>query len=116
MKELFGNAIVGQSGGPTTAINATLTGVVRGAIASKYIKTIYGMRNGIEGLLERRIIDLNEALSDSESLHMLERTPAAALGSCRLKLPDPFSGSDTDIAVYEKIFRILSEYNIKYFF
>ncbi len=116
MKNLYGNAIVGQSGGPTTAINATLTGVVKGAIASEYIKTIYGMRNGIEGLLDRRIIDLNEALCDTEKLHMLERTPAAALGSCRMKLPDPRSASDTDIAVFEKIFRIFSEYDIKYFF
>ena len=59
MKTLYGNAIVGQSGGPTTAINATLTGVVKGAIASEYIDTIYGMRNGIEGFLDRRIINLN---------------------------------------------------------
>lgn len=116
MEKLFGNAIVGQSGGPTTAINATLTGVVKGAIASKYIPKIYGMRNGIEGLLDRRIIDLNEALADSERLSMLERTPAAALGSCRMKLPDPYSASDTDIVIFEKIFRIFSEYNIRYFF
>ena len=116
MKKLYGNAIVGQSGGPTTAINATLTGVIKGAIASKYIPKIYGMRNGIEGLIDRRIIDLNEALADSEDLRMLERTPAAALGSCRMKLPDPNSASDTDIAIFERIFRIFSEYNIRYFF
>ncbi len=116
MKELFGNAIVGQSGGPTTAINATLTGVVKGAIASKYIRTIYGMRNGIEGLIDRRLIDLNEELKDSEKLRMLERTPAAALGSCRMKLPDPNSASDTDIVVFEKIFRIFAENDIRYFF
>ncbi len=117
MKEkLIGNAIVGQSGGPTTAINATLTGVIRGAIASKYIGTVYGMRNGIEGLLERRVINLNEALDDSEKLHMLERTPAAALGSCRMKLPNPDSASDTDIVIYERIFRIFAEYDIRYFF
>ena len=116
MKELYGNAIVGQSGGPTTAINATLTGVVKGAIASKYIKTIYGMRNGIEGLLDRRIINLNEALNDTEKLRMLERTPAAALGSCRMKLPNPNSASDTDVVVFEKIFRIFAENDIRYFF
>ena len=116
MNALYGNAIVGQSGGPTTAINATLTGVVKGAIASEYIGTIYGMRNGIEGLIDRRIINLNEELCDTERLHMLERTPAAALGSCRMKLPDPSSASDTDIAVFEKIFRIFAEYDIKYFF
>ena len=113
---LKGNAIVGQSGGPTTAINATLAGVVRGALANKNIGKVYGMRNGIEGLLERRIIDLGEALGSSEKLYSLERTPAAALGSCRLKLPNFESGSDSDIVVYEKIFRILSEYDIRYFF
>ena len=113
---LIGNAIVGQSGGPTTAINATLAGVVRGALANKNIGKVYGMRNGIEGLLERRIIDLGEALGSSEKLYSLERTPAAALGSCRLKLPSFQSGSDSDIVVYEKIFRILSEYDIRYFF
>jgi 6-phosphofructokinase 1 len=47
---------------------------------------------------------------------MLERTPAAALGSCRLKLPSFESGSDADIAVYERIFRVLAEYDIRYFF
>ena len=113
---LVGNAIVGQSGGPTTAINATLAGVVRGALANKNIGKVYGMRNGIEGLLERRVIDLGEALGSSEKLYSLERTPAAALGSCRLKLPNFESGSDSDIVVYEKIFRILSEYDIRYFF
>ena len=111
-----GNAIVGQSGGPTTAINATLAGVVRGALENESIGTVYGMRNGIEGLLERRIINLGEALGSSEKLYSLERTPAAALGSCRLKLPNFESGSDSDVVVYERIFRILSEYDIRYFF
>ena len=115
-KILKGNAIVGQSGGPTTAINATLAGVVRGALANKNIGKVFGMRNGIEGLLDRRIIDLGESLGSSERLYMLERTPAAALGSCRLKLPSFESGSDTDIAVYERIFRVLAEYDIRYFF
>ncbi len=114
--KLYGNAIVGQSGGPTTAINATLTGVIKGAIASKYIGTIYGMRNGIEGLLDRRILNLNEIFDDSEKLHMLERTPAAALGSCRMKLPNPDSASDSDIVIFEKIFRIFAEHDIRYFF
>lgn len=113
---LKGNAIVGQSGGPTTAINATLAGVVRGALANKNIGTVYGMRNGIEGLLEKRIIDLGEVLGSSEKLYMLERTPASALGSCRMKLPNFKSGSDSDIVVYERIFRILAEYDIRYFF
>ena len=116
MKELFGNAIVGQSGGPTAAINATLAGVVRGAIESKYIRTLYGMRNGIEGLLAGNIIDLCQALDTPERLRMLEHTPAAALGSCRKKLPDLNSSKDADIAVYEKIFDIFAQNDIRYFF
>ena len=113
---LKGNAIVGQSGGPTAAINATLAGVVRGALANKNINTVYGMKNGIQGLLEKRIINLDEALGDAEKLVMLERTPAAALGSCRLKLPNFKSGKVEDIAVYEKIFSVFAEYDIRYFF
>jgi 6-phosphofructokinase 1 len=49
--KLIGNAIVGQSGGPTAAINATLAGVIKGALECDAIKTLYGMRNGIEGML-----------------------------------------------------------------
>ena len=113
---LKGNAVVGQSGGPTTAINATLAGVVRGALANENIGKIYGMRNGIEGFLNRNLIDLREALGTSEKLYALERTPAAALGSCRKKLPSVDSTDSKDIAVYEKIFEIFAEYDIRYFF
>ena len=61
MKELFGNAVVGQSGGPTAAINATLAGVVRGVMENKgkNITKLYGMRNGIEGFLHENLIDLS---------------------------------------------------------
>ncbi len=113
---LKGNAIVGQSGGPTAAINATLAGVVRGALENENIGTVYGMKNGIEGLLEKRIIDLGKALDTEEKLCMLERTPASALGSCRKKLPNFKSGVESDVVVYEKIFEIFAEYDIRYFF
>ena len=113
---LKGNAIVGQSGGPTAAINATLAGVVRGALENENIGTVYGMKNGIEGLLERRVIDLGRALDTEEKLRMLERTPASALGSCRKKLPNFKSGESADVAVYERIFQIFAEYDIRYFF
>lgn len=112
MKKLCGNAVVGQSGGPTAAINATLAGVVRGALECEYIGKIYGMKNGIEGLLQRRLIDLSEILDTEEKIRSLEHTPAAALGSCRLKLPSV----EKDASVYEKIFEIFSEYDIRYFF
>ena len=110
---LKGNAVVGQSGGPTTAINATLAGVLRGALANENINKIYGMRNGIEGFLDRRLIDLGEALGTSQKIYDLERTPAAALGSCRMKLPSAESNKAEDVAVYQKIFEIFAEYDIR---
>ena len=113
---LKGNAVVGQSGGPTTAINATLAGVLRGALANENINKIYGMRNGIEGFLDRRLIDLGEVLGTSQKIYDLERTPAAALGSCRMKLPSAESNKAEDVAVYQKIFEIFAEYDIRYFF
>lgn len=111
---LKGNAIVGQSGGPTAAINATLAGVIKGALRAECIDTVYGMRNGIEGLLREDIIPLNEIFADEENLQLLQQTPAAALGSCRLKLK-----CDGDICkndTFIKIFDIFSKYNIKYVF
>ena len=90
MKKLFGNAVVGQSGGPTVAINATLSGVIRGVQSEgSCIGTLYGMRNGVEGLVEERLLDLTAYFDTEEKLELLEHTPAAALGSCRKKLPKP---------------------------
>ena len=43
-EKLIGNAIIGQSGGPTAAINSTLAGVIYGAMHSEYIDTVYGMK------------------------------------------------------------------------
>lgn len=105
------NAIVGQSGGPTAAINATLAGVIRGAFQSAEIDKIYGMINGIQGVLNENVTVLNDIFSE-ENLKLLKNTPAAALGSCRLKLPDVDSGDKA----YEKIFNLINEKNIGYFF
>ena len=61
MNILKGNAVVGQSGGPTAAINATLAGVIRGALNAReegIIENLYGMRYGIEGFLEEKMISL----------------------------------------------------------
>ncbi len=113
MEFLRGNAVVGQSGGPTSAINATLSGVIRGALeAINVIDTVYGMRNGIDGFLSENLVNLTERFTNTAELASLELTPAAALGSCRRKLKDP----DTDKETYEKIFEILRKYNIRYFF
>ena len=115
MTKLIGNAVVGQSGGPTAAINATLAGVIRGVkenVGEGAIKTLYGMRNGVEGLLEERLIDLTAFFDTEEKIVSLEHTPAAALGSCRKKLPKP---GEND-AVYEKLLEIFKKYDIRYFF
>ncbi len=113
---LKGNAIVGQSGGPTAAINATLSGVIRGALENENIETIYGMYHGIEGILSGSFCNLTEMFSDESKLVTLEKTPAAALGSCRKKLPSLDNMSETDTAIYEKVFSFFREHNIRYFF
>ena len=111
------NAIVGQSGGPTAAINATLAGVIEGALASENIDAVYGMRYGIEGLLAENTVRLDEIFgADEKSLSLLKQTPAAYLGSCRKKLPSPTSDKAEDIALYEKLFATLEKLNIGYFF
>ena len=112
MKQLFGNAVVGQSGGPTAAINATLAGVIRGVMKSTYIKTLYGMRNGVEGLMREDLIDLSSYFSEESKLELLISTPAAALGSCRKKLP---KAGEND-AYYENMIAIFKKYDIRYFF
>ena len=114
-KILVGNAVVGQSGGPTAAINATLAGVIRGVKENVHggaIKTLYGMRNGVEGLLEERLVNLSEYFASDELITKLENTPAAALGSCRKKLPKVGENNE----VYEKLLEIFKKYDIRYFF
>ncbi len=114
MEILKGNAIVGQSGGPTTAINATLAGVISGALRSEHIERIYGMQNGIDGLLADRLLCLNDYFTDEDSIERLKRTPAAALGSCRKKLPKE---EDKDYeSVFARIIEIFEKYDIRYFF
>ncbi len=115
MGYLCGNAVVGQSGGPTAAINATLSGVIRGAIEANgkgIINKLYGMRNGIEGFLKEDFVDLFSIFNCEENLCTLEATPAAALGSCRRKLKSHTQDADT----YAKILEIFKKYDIRYFF
>ena len=112
---LHGNAVVGQSGGPTAAINATLSGVIKGALEAReqgVINTLYGMRNGIEGFLKENLVDLFDTFKNVDDLTTLEATPAAALGSCRRKL----KSHEEDAETYAKILEILKKYDIRYFF
>ncbi len=115
MTKLIGNAVVGQSGGPTAAINATLAGVIRGVkenVTDGAIGTLYGMKNGVEGLLQEKLVDLTAFFDSEEKISALEHTPAAALGSCRKKLPKI---GEND-AVYEQLLNIFKKYDIRYFF
>ena len=105
-----GNVIVGQSGGPTAAINSSLAGVYRTAI-DRGAKKVYGMLNGIQGLLEEKYIDLSTRITNELDAELLKRTPSAYLGSCRYKLP----GIHEDMAVYEKIFAFLEKMEIEAF-
>ena len=105
-----GNIIVGQSGGPTAAINSSLAGVYRPAI-DRGAKKVYGMRHGIQGLLNEDYIDLSEHIQTDLDVELLKRTPAAYLGSCRYKLPEIHE----DIATYDKIFSILDKLEIECF-
>ena len=114
MNKLYGNAVVGQSGGPTAAINATLAGVISGAMSSEAIDKIYGMRNGIDGLLRDDLILLNEKFSERSAFERLKRTPAAALGSCRKKLPKEEDKNYNE--TFERIIEIFEKYDIRYFF
>ena len=105
-----GNVIVGQSGGPTAAINSSLAGVYRTA-KDRGAQKVYGMLHGIQGLLQERYIDLSEYITTELDAELLKRTPAAFLGSCRFKLPEIHE----DRAVYDKIFAILEKLEIEAF-
>ena len=105
-----GNVIVGQSGGPTAAINSSLAGVYRTAKDSGANK-VYGMLHGIQGLMEVKYIDLSEHITNDLDAELLKRTPAAYLGSCRYKLPEIHENRE----VYEKIFEILDKLDIEAF-
>lgn len=105
------NVIVGQSGGATSVINSTLAGVYQTA-KRRGAGIVYGMRNGVQGLLERRVVNIDSQISSELDIELLKRTPSSFLGSCRYKLPE----WQKDKALYEKLFAILDELEIGYFF
>ena len=109
--KIKGNIIIGQSGGPTAAINATLAGVF--SAGKKLCEgKVYGMLGGVEGLLAENFVDMREKLASDHDVELLKRTPSSYLGSCRFKLPEPIEGNE----IYEKLFEIFEKYNIKGFF
>ncbi|HVN58307.1 MAG TPA: diphosphate--fructose-6-phosphate 1-phosphotransferase [Bacteroidales bacterium] len=105
MESIKGNAIIGQSGGPTSVINSSLAGVVDAAMKSSFIKSVYGMHWGIEGFMKEDIFDLGR--QSEPVLKGLRSTPASALGSSRHKLKD----NELDL-----VLSILKKHNIRYLF
>ena len=99
--------LVGQSGGPTSAINATLSGVIEQA--AKADLRVLGARNGIEGVFKENFIDLTQRAKDEEFISLLSKTPASALGSCRYKL------NTKNIEEFEKIVEVFHRNDIAYF-
>ncbi|MBA3845271.1 MAG: 6-phosphofructokinase, partial [Planctomycetes bacterium] len=100
-----GNALVGQSGGPTCVINSSLVGIVDAARSSAKIDRVLGMRFGIEGVLNDHLLDLTA--EKAATMRALRATPSSALGSSRRKLKDP------DFA---PIMATLAKYDIRYLF
>lgn len=105
------NLLVAQSGGPTSAINATLAGVISQAMILEEVHTVYGGRGGIEGILKEQLVVLNDIVRNTDDLDRLIHTPASALGSCRFKLADPA----LDDSQYQRLIEIFRTYQISCF-
>jgi len=110
MNELKGACIIGQSGGPTSVINASAYGVIRTALDNPNITGVYGAEHGIVGVLNDRLFDMSK--EDPRELELLKYTPSSALGSCRYKMKDP----DVDDADYRRILEVFKKHNVRYFF
>ena len=108
MAELVGNLLVAQSGGPTAVINASLAGVIQEAGRHECIEEIYGGANGILGILNEELVDINE--QKAKTIQGLRYTPAAALGTCRYKLK---SKQQED---FDRVIEIFKAHEVGYFF
>ena len=98
----MGNVIVGQSGGPTAVINSSLAGVFTTA-RDRGAAKIYGMLNGIKGLIEGRYVDLACHVKNNLDIELLRRTPSAFLGSCRYKLPSHNENEEVFVKIFDKL-------------
>ena len=112
MAELTGNLLVAQSGGPTAVINASLAGVIQEAGRHEGIEEIYGGLNGILGILNEELIDIND--EKSRTIEGLKYTPGAALGTCRYKI-DFKKAPEQAARDLDRLFAIFAAHNIRYF-
>jgi len=113
MPELFGNLLVAQSGGPTSVFNSSLSGVLQEAGRHECIEEIYGGANGILGILNEDLIDINE--EKARTIEGIRHTPGAALGTCRYKI-DFKKNSERAAKDMDRLFEVLLAHNIRYFF
>ena len=109
-KALVGACLIGQSGGPTSVINASAYGCIEAALQNHNITKVYAAHYGISGVLNDQLMIMDE--EDPDNLRLMLQTPAAVLGSCRYKMAVP-EVDDTD---YRRILEIFQKYNIRYFF
>ena len=100
-----GNALIGQSGGPTSVINSSLAGIIDASAGIPFIDSVYGMNYGIEGFMQERIFNLTN--QPEAIIKGLRTTPSSALGSSRHKLQE----KDLDHILF-----LLKKYNIRYLF
>jgi len=112
MTELVGNLLVAQSGGPTSVINASLAGVIVEAGRHDCIEEIYGGTNGILGILNEELIDIND--EKARTIGGLKYTPAAALGTCRYKI-DFKKKAEQAAKDMDRLFQVFEAHNIRYF-
>lgn len=113
MADLVGNLLVAQSGGPTCVINSSLAGVVKEAGRHEVIEELYGGANGILGILNEELLDINE--ERSRTIEGLRYTPAAALGTCRYKI-DFKKNPEKAAKDMDRLFEVFQAHNIRYFF
>jgi ATP-dependent phosphofructokinase / diphosphate-dependent phosphofructokinase len=110
MKNLVGAALLGQSGGPTSVINASAAGVFVEALKQPNITAVYGAVHGIKGVLHEDFYDMKE--ETLEELMLLKNTPSSSIGSVRYKMKDP----KIDDSEYRRLLEVFKKYNIRYFF
>lgn len=106
------NIAVAQSGGPTCAINASLLGVFKQALKTPEIDAVFGSINGIEGIINDKLVDLKLIIKNTDDMELLKQTPSTVLGSCRYKLPEPESND----SVYDIILNCFEKHRIEAFF
>jgi len=105
LETLKGNAVVGQSGGPTGVINASLVGVIEEVRKHAAIENLYGAVHAVAGMVKDDFVDLGQV--GAETLETVAASPSSALGSSRDK---------PDAEYCRKIIEVFKKRNVRYFF